>query len=331
MKRVFLILLFLAGCSQLPSRVGKEQHQPQVADDIIREAISLRVAGRWAESLALLEKTNSKHPGNTTLMETLRQTRMLHNYEIRTLEDRILALEANTLKEKASILKKIAEINPGNYSVGTRLYFLNGARKRGVNGLVACGRYHKWKNQPLSQHCLQLANEQNPSAETQLLLDEVGQRIESVQDRQVLEKQFRDKKRRREKQVLLKDKIKKDQVKNNKKLEKLLTVAEENIGGGSYELAAVNLKKIEVMSPQDSRLYHLKTQLKEGIDKQIEELDRAGDRLYREEQVEQAVSAWESALDLDPDRKDITAKIERAMKILTRLETLQVKKPKAKE
>lgn len=336
MKRVLLILLFLAGCSQLPfnannkDNVNKTQHQPQAPDAITREATLLRSAGRWAESLALLIQASKEYPDNTSLEEALRQTQILHKYEIRRLEDEILLLDANALKEKASILQDLAYIDPGNYKMGTKLFFLDRERKRGVKGLVQCGRFHKWKNQLLSQHCLQLANQLNPSAEIQLLLDEVMQSMENEQSRLAQEKQFREKKRQKTKQALQEKKKKSDQIENSKIIERLLTAAKKSVEEGSYAMAAKTLDQIETMSPQDSRLHNLRNLLKDNIDKQVEQLVATGDRLYRDEQVDQAVAAWESALDLDPKREDVISKVERAMKIISRLKTLQVQKPEEK-
>lgn len=329
MTRVLLILFFLTGCSQLPIHVSKQQDKLQAPDEITREAVALRSAGRWAESLTLLKKGVKKHPKSTSLQEALRQTEILQKYEIRTLEDRILLLEANTLREKASILKALEYIQPDNYTIGTRIFLLKNARKRGVNNLVECGRYHKWKNPPLSQNCLQLANKLNPSADIQLLLDEVTQNIENEEKRRAQEKWFRHQKRQKTEQALQKRKKKSEQIKNSKKIELLLTAAKKSVESGAYSTAVKTLDKIETMSPHDSRLHNLRNLLKNNIDKEVEEYVKKGDQLYREEQVDQAVIAWESALDLDPKREDIIAKVERAMKVLNRLKTLQVKQPEA--
>jgi hypothetical protein len=50
-----------------------------------------------------------------------------------------------------------------------------------------------------------------------------------------------------------------------------------------------------------------------------------GDRQYRADHVVRAIRSWEGALELDPDNPELTERLERARKVLARLEELKNK------
>ncbi|MCW8902754.1 MAG: hypothetical protein OQL22_03425, partial [Sedimenticola sp.] len=87
--------------------------------------------------------------------------------------------------------------------------------------------------------------------------------------------------------------------------------------------AIASLNRLLELVPDDAEGRALLDQVIQLRDEKVTRLIAFGDALYREEQIEQAVSVWESAEKLDMGRQDVAARIDRAMKVLERLREIQ--------
>jgi len=67
----------------------------------------------------------------------------------------------------------------------------------------------------------------------------------------------------------------------------------------------------------------VRTRLNDAIRSRVRELTSKGDRQYRADNVVRAIHSWEGALELDPDNPELTERLERARKVLARLEELK--------
>ncbi|MES9965321.1 MAG: hypothetical protein ABW116_17475, partial [Candidatus Sedimenticola sp. 20ELBAFRAG] len=77
------------------------------------------------------------------------------------------------------------------------------------------------------------------------------------------------------------------------------------------------------LDPNNGDLKQKRQALQILIDEQVVELDAVAERLYREEHLEAAVAAWETALKLSPGSHEITAKIKRAKTVLKKIQHLE--------
>jgi tetratricopeptide (TPR) repeat protein len=66
--------------------------------------------------------------------------------------------------------------------------------------------------------------------------------------------------------------------------------------------------------------------LNKVIQARVRELTVEGDRQYRADRVSRAIRIWERAYELDPDNPKLGERLERARKVLARLEELRNKK-----
>lgn len=69
-----------------------------------------------------------------------------------------------------------------------------------------------------------------------------------------------------------------------------------------------------------------RTRLNKAIQAKVRELTVEGDRQYRADRVSRAIRIWESAYELDPDNPELGERLQRARKVLARLEELRSKK-----
>jgi tetratricopeptide (TPR) repeat protein len=71
----------------------------------------------------------------------------------------------------------------------------------------------------------------------------------------------------------------------------------------------------------------VRTRLDAAIRSRVREMTSEGDRQYRADNVNRAIRAWERALELDPENPELTERLERARKVLARLEELRSRQP----
>jgi hypothetical protein len=69
-----------------------------------------------------------------------------------------------------------------------------------------------------------------------------------------------------------------------------------------------------------------RARLNKAIQAKVRELTVKGDRQYRADRVSHAIRIWERAYELDPDNQEVGERLERARKVLARLEELRSKK-----
>lgn len=80
-------------------------------------------------------------------------------------------------------------------------------------------------------------------------------------------------------------------------------------------------------SATDSReVEATRTRLNKAIQAKVSQLIVEGDRQYRADRVSRAIRIWERAYELDPDNQELGERLERARKVLARLEELKGKK-----
>jgi cytochrome c-type biogenesis protein CcmH/NrfG len=76
-------------------------------------------------------------------------------------------------------------------------------------------------------------------------------------------------------------------------------------------------------SPKNETAKKLLTDINKTLKKYIENLLLAGDRLYRDGEIESAKATWRAALTLDPMDLRAREKIQRAQRVLNNLENLR--------
>jgi hypothetical protein len=77
---------------------------------------------------------------------------------------------------------------------------------------------------------------------------------------------------------------------------------------------------------ESGKVVAVRTRLNDAIRSRVRELTSEGDRQYRADNVVRAIRSWEGALKLDPDNPELTERLERARKVLARLEELKNRK-----
>jgi len=91
-----------------------------------------------------------------------------------------------------------------------------------------------------------------------------------------------------------------------------------------YEAVKI-LEPLIEKNKKDQEVRVLMEEAVTGRDLQVLQLISHGDRLYREEHIEDALAIWRQAASLDPDNSGIKRRIERANRVIERLQQIRIK------
>lgn len=315
-----LTLLLITACAEYPFR--QQQKAPVVESEVagppapsslsIDQALTQKQKGNWAHAIKMLEEAQRNYPFNRDVDDALAELRTSWIEEKRLLEDRMLVIELTAVRSKMPLLDKLANGEPENDLYQSRRLFWRQYLRSRVNPLVGCGLYHRERDLWLSRKCFRLADSIAPSDRTSQLLQQVSEQIEQ-QDQATIDRKQQLADRRRERQ-----------------LEELLQEAEKDMDRGAYGNALVKLDEASRQSPEDPRVKAMASEAQSTLSRQVESLVELGDRLYREEQIGPAVAVWETALELDPEQQGLKDKIDRASRVLEKLESIRSRSPDTK-
>ncbi len=305
-------LLLLSACAELPFlQQQKTTEQAEVTGPpaptslSIDQALNLKKRGNWADAIKTLEEAQRSYPGNRDVASALNELKASWKGEQRLLEDRMLVIEVAAVKAKLPLLDKLANGDPQNERYQSRRKFWKQYLQSRVNILFGCGLYHRKSDLWLASRCLKLADEIAPSARGKKLLQDIASEVEQSKQASIERKQERAERRR------------------ERKLKGLLQDAENDMARGAYSEALVKLDEAQRRAPEHPQVKELLAKVQTTLSLQVTSLMELGDRLYREEQIGPAVAVWETALELDPNHQGISEKIDRARRVLEKLESIR--------
>jgi tetratricopeptide (TPR) repeat protein len=181
--------------------------------------------------------------------------------------------------------------------------------------LLACGEECLQQDDlDLADKCLNYARLINNTPEVSAALSQ----LESLRatQRQSDEKKTRVIQVKKEKRLARKHRDKTQEV-----LEKTEQALESNNLPAAYRI----FRELPKGGNESSKVVAVRTRLNNAIQSKVREMTSEGDRQYRADHVVRAIRSWEGALELDPDNPELTERLERARKVLARLEELKNK------
>lgn len=301
-----ILIVLLTGCSAIVTKTAPATTASSPSE-LIKQAETLRKQKQWHEAVALLNTGIDQYPEELRIAEL--RSEIIRDWEMRkrNKEDWILVHETRSLQKKIPYLDELASIDPENLITKSRLLFWRNMLESKVSGLIACGSVHLYLDQSLAEACATLAEKIKPTKESAHLLSKIKQSHAAQ------------KRTKRSKQAV------REKQNTAQQRERLLKLARSQMADDAIPDAIASLKRLLALVPDDQEGSALLEQVIQLRDEKVASLIAFGDALYREEQIEQAVSVWESAEKLDMGRQDVAARIDRAMKVLERLREIQTK------
>ena len=81
--------------------------------------------------------------------------------------------------------------------------------------------------------------------------------------------------------------------------------------------------KIPSSSSKNSKVIAVQDDLDNAVDRHVTKLTSRGDAQYRADNVNGAIKLWMQARQLDPENQELKERLDRARKVLARLEELK--------
>jgi tetratricopeptide (TPR) repeat protein len=304
---LFILLLLLTGCQLLERKKPLPASANPNSIDIARQ---MEAKGRYGQAIAVLEEAIAKDGKAQSYTEILREIRLQQNIVEQELEDQLLISRTAALKNQIPILEQLKRSDPDQEEYAEQLNETRQQLLRLRRALSECGWRHFKKNNTLAKDCLTLALslEQNEQDERLMayLVDEHRQNLQKTQTVEMAKRKMAWKHR------------------NQQRLEEARRLYETGQLKESRRVLKVILKE----HPRNSEAKKLLRNAESRLKRYIENLLSAGDRLYREGEIEGAKATWRAALSIDPQDPRAREKIERAQRVLDNLENLRKSEPR---
>jgi tetratricopeptide (TPR) repeat protein len=111
--------------------------------------------------------------------------------------------------------------------------------------------------------------------------------------------------------------------KHRDKIQDVLEKTERALNANDLARARRNFSELPKGGNESHDVAAMRERLNEAIQLRVHRLTGEGDSVYRADNVSRAIHIWEQALELDPDNPELTKRLERARKVLARLEELK--------
>jgi hypothetical protein len=177
----------------------------------------------------------------------------------------------------------------------------------------------KTENQDLAKTCLQLSQSLHKTPEVDALLSDILAKEEA--GKQIVIKKTR---LAQKKASIRKEKTRKKKQQDQKiKTEVLLAETQQALEKDDLQVARAAFVQIPSSAITDSEVLATQDDLDQAVHVRVKKLMAAGDAQYRADNVLLAVRTWTEALSLAPDNQYLRERVERANKVLARLEELK--------
>jgi tetratricopeptide (TPR) repeat protein len=182
-----------------------------------------------------------------------------------------------------------------------------------VDNLLECGHESIQEDDLVTaDKCLQLARSIDDTPAVQAALSTLAGKQESQRDN--IEKK---------EQVKRVSKEKKLAINRRNKTQVLLAKTGKALEANDLLAARTSFSMIPAREHKTKAVVAMQARLDQAIDPVVTELLNRGDRQYRADKVDRAISSWTLALELDPGNTAIRERLDRANKVLARLEELR--------
>ena len=346
-----LLLAIITGCSQMETlRIG--QDRPEDLEPLIKEheyARARQLTGKypsldtvevqtWITSqeseyeatvftdARALEKNNDllgavqllsgalqKIPHSTLLRELRSSIEQQRVGQLRINEREQLTSRATYMLEQQKLYQD--KINLESPSLGQRWENKRNAKEaRELSANLLEHGQHAMQTDKLdiAVSCLELSSALNHSPEADALLSEI--RTIKNSRKQVAKKQAIIKKKKNQQKV---------KRKQTNKTRVLMEEAQQALSDDDLQVARAAFVQIPPSAQQRKEVIAIQDDLDRAISTRVGELITAGDTQYRADNVLEAIRTWTKGLSLDPENPELRERVERANRVLARLEELK--------
>lgn len=271
-----------------------------------RAARQLLEDGKLDQAEEVLNLALNHFPDGEQLQQAAQQLRRIRQNRIDALETKLLLAQADWLSESVPIYQQLATVEPSNLDAIRQARRMEQERSEVAQRLAAIGlTAHAEGDTEAAKRYLAASKKLQPSVPVTDVLDHLGKQerrkkiVEQAQQREVATR-----KKRQEAQQLA--------DRTRQALQHL-----------QLQQARSHVQKLEQVDPEFAELDTLRLRLELAIDTRVESLLKTGDDHYADGRIAEAKRVWEAGLALAPENTELTNRVERAERVLNRLQELR--------
>ena len=289
---------------------------------VMADAEKFAANSDWHTALTLYQEALSRLPDSKLLQQGQQQLLQRQQESLARLELDHLIAQGEWMRKDLLLSKKTASTAPDGWFVQYKLGRKEADAQDLAIELAEHGRHAlelrdlalAKRTLPLAMSLYEAPDIQAANSRLQELLkeDEVKQKQIIDEQQKLIDDQKQKKKR------LFTIKVKRE---NKQLMADFKKAYEENDLIKSQQL----MRKLEKFSITNKEIQELSKQLDNDVSEHVQHLTEAGVTHYSRQQYEQAISVWKEARILDPKNERLTEDIERAKRVLEKLQSLRKK------
>lgn len=272
-------------------------------------AMKQQSRGQWKEAFATVDQALQNYPKGPKLLQARKALRQQQSKRLDQLETDLLFAKAEWLKRSAPLYQEMARTDPDDLETAWKAEQQEKQKRDSAARLLQLGDSALDHRQyELAHHALELADQLHSTRQTKQALA----RLHHVLDQQA------EKKRVRARQAKTRQR--------NEQTRRLMAEVHQAIINADLNRARDKLAELTAIEGNDPQLDELAQALDQAIAAKVAELTAQGNTLYTRGKIRDAKRTWESALELDPGNQHLRSRIERAERVLNKLQKLQQQK-----
>ena len=302
----------------IQARISNDEHAYE--QQVHAEALALESGNDLLGAVEVLSAALQKVPHSNSLRELRNTIEPERVKQLQTNEQQQLIARAHYILNQQKLYQQQANLEAP--SLGKRWEHKRNAKEALslAKNLQEHGQQALDQNQiTLAKTCLQLSQQLNATPEVDSMLAHIhatedAHKQVALQETKLANKKASIKKARSKK---------KEQLDDRKKTAILLATTQQALDKDDLQLARATVMQVPSSAVTDSEVVAVQDKLDQAIAVRVKKLMASGDAQYRADNVLQAVRTWTEALSLAPDNRYLRDRVERANKVLSRLEELK--------
>lgn len=263
-------------------------------------------ADKLNEAEEVLNLALGHYPDGEQLQHAAQELRKLRQAKIDTLEARLLLAQTDWLLTSVPIYEQLAKVEPSNLDAIWQAKRMEQERSEVARRLSSLGlTAHAAGDTETAKRYLGAAQKLLPSKPVEDVLAHLGKQEKRKQQAQQARKQQVASKKRRE------------------QAEYLAEQARAELQNFELLAARTHVEALQEVDPDYAQLDSLRFRLERAIDERVASLLKTGDDHYADGRITEAKRVWEAGLELAPGHNELSTRVERAERVLSRLRELR--------
>ncbi len=288
--------------NKLQKRKVKIEKTAQKFEKIKLREINAHIEAKdWHTAEKSLNYSLGKLPDSEQLQKAHREFIQKRAQHLKSLYYQLYINKAEWLVKNKDVQKELSETMPDERAAKKALQQHKQESEQVYQQLVVCGiEGMNIGDLELAEQCFLLADELKPSKALRSSISDIQKELSKVEKRETL--------------VL------------SKKARGLLTKAKSSMQAGDLKQASKLYRKIPMTDKKHALVRAFKQELNSRIKDNVNTRVEMGRKLYSQGEIKQALAVWNDVRELDPNNEYLLSHIERAQKVIDKVEELKSQK-----